>query len=74
MKWDGKSEFVVGEVDENNNVIREFRIKPGEEFPAEAIKLIKADEYLEIDHKGNYSRELVKKHFVKLNTETKGEK
>lgn len=65
MKWMGKSELVIGEVDDFGNVITEYRIKSGEEIPLEAEILLSKEGPISVDHKGNYSKELIKDAIMK---------
>lgn len=68
MLWEGKKELVVGEVDENGKIVRQFRIQPGDEIPEEAVEMIRAAgesvTNIPYDSNGGYSKKFVEDAYL----------
>lgn len=58
IRWHGTEPLVIGEADDDGNVISEFVIQPGDEIPPDAVKLMAgADTITTCPRKGDYSRD-----------------
>lgn len=68
MIWNGTKELVIGEVGDNNKVIKEYRVKPGEEIPKDALELIAEAEGgavpIPYDSAGGYSKKFIEKAYA----------